>query len=296
MKTRRFTNPALAGHPLWRGMVAVACVAGLGGFMAFETLFAPKAELWPRWLAHDPASAARIDHDPWDKFLGRYLKRNGDGVTRLAYGRVTAADKKLLHGYLDGLRKTPIGRYNRDEQLAYWINLYNALAVRLVIRYSPVASIQDIDISPGLFGRGPWERKLLEVDGEPVSLNDIEHRILRPIWGDPRIHYGVNCAAVGCPSLLPRAFTAANAETLLEYGARLYVNDPRGARVENGRLTVSKIYAWFQEDFGGSEQGVIAHLRRHADPTLARALAGVTTIQAYEYDWRLNGQENHGGS
>ncbi len=129
---------------------------------------------------------------------------------------------------------------------------------------------------------------LIEVEGEAVSLNDIEHRILRPIWRDPRVHYALNCASIGCPDLRAAAFTAENAEALLDTAARAYVNHPRGARVENDRLTVSSIYAWFREDFGGTEAGVIAHLKRYAGPELAKALETATDIGGYEYDWALN--------
>ena len=135
--------------------------------MFLEAALAPKADLWPRWQAHDPASIARIDHGDWDRFLKAYLRTSPDGVNRLDYGSVTDADKKALHGYLARLRLTPIAGFRRVEQLAYWINLYNALTVRLVLVYYPVKSIRDIDVSSSLFG-GPWNRKLLEVLGEPV--------------------------------------------------------------------------------------------------------------------------------
>ncbi len=270
-----------------RCLLAGLCVAALSGFMFLESLLAPKAELWPRWQAHDAASTAVIDHGPWDRLLGTYIRSGKDGINRFLYGRITDADKTALHGYLNRLRSTPIGRFNRAEQKAYWINLYNALTVQLVIGFYPVESIKDIDVSAGIFG-GPIDRKLLEIGGETVSLNDIEHRILRPIWRDPRIHYAVNCASLGCPNLMAQAYTGANTETLLDHAAQNYVNHPRGARVEDGRLIVSKIYAWFVDDFGGSEEGVLAHLRHLAEPPLARALKGRTGIDDYEYDWRLN--------
>ena len=275
-----------------RGLLAGLGMAALGmplaGFMFLETALAPKADLWPRWQAHDAKSRIIIDHTEWNRFLKAYLKRGADGINRVAYGRVTGADKKALNDYLARLRSIPIRRFNRAEQLAYWINLYNALTVRLVLEYFPVNSIKDIDIFSGLFG-GPWDRKLLEVDGAPMSLNDIEQRILRPIWRDSRIHYAVNCASIGCPNLLPRAFTGDNAGTLLDYAAQAYINHPRGARIEDGRLIVSKIYAWFADDFGGSDETVIVHLRALAEPLLAKALEGRTTIDDYEYDWGLNG-------
>jgi len=265
--------------------------AALSGFMFLEAALAPKADPWPRWQAFEAVSTAVMDHHPWDQFLKKYLKPAPDGVNRVAYGRVTGDDRRALYEYLVALRLTSIERFNRAEQLAYWINLYNALTVRLVLKFNPVNSIKDIEISSNPLGRifsGPWDHKLLDVRGEPLSLNDIEHRILRPIWGDPRIHYAVNCAAVGCPNLQPLALTDANTETLLDHAAQNYVNSPRGTRVEDGQLIVSKIYAWFVDDFGNSEEGVLAHLRYLAEPPLARALEGRTPIDDYEYDWGLN--------
>jgi hypothetical protein len=259
----------------------------LSGFLFLEAALAPDADLWPRWQAHDPASTARIDHGDWDRFLKRYLQAGADGINRIAYGRVTGPDTQALHGYLARLRLTPIDGFNRAEQMAYWINLYNALTVRLVLEFHTVQSIQDINVSSSLFA-GPWDRDLLEVLGEPMSLNDIEHRILRPIWRDPRIHYAVNCASIGCPNLQPVAFTGASAAGLLDRAARQYINHWRGARVTEGKLTASKIYLWFAEDFGG-EDGVLRHLRLYAEPELAAALSAIQSIDDYEYDWGLNG-------
>ncbi len=260
----------------------------LAAVLAPAAIAAPKAELWDRWTAHDPASSAVIDHTAWDGFVARNLRDGDDGVVRIAYGEVSAADRAALDGYLESLSRVAIGEHSRDEQRAYWINLYNALTVTVVLDHYPVASIRDIRISPGLFSSGPWGKKLLEVEGESLSLDDVEHRILRPIWKDPRIHYAVNCASIGCPNLMKRAFTAENAEALLEEGARAYVNHPRGARVEGGRLRTSSIYEWFKEDFGGTDAGVIEHLRRYAEPPLAAALGEVDRISGDDYDWALN--------
>ena len=183
----------------------------------------------------------------------------------------------------------PISRYSRDEQLAYWINLYNALTVQAVLDDYPVESIRKISISPGLFSIGPWDRKLIRIEGEDLTLNDIEHRILRPIWQDPRIHYAVNCASISCPNLMPTAFTGANADELMTAGAREYINSPRGVTVRNGRLYVSSIYDWFDDDFGGTDARVIAHLREYASPALDAKLARISRISGDDYDWDLNG-------
>ena len=250
---------------------------------------APAADLWPRWTAHDAASGLAVDHGAWSAFLGRYLvTAHPSGINRLRYEDVTPADRAGLAAYLDRLQAVPISRYRRPEQRAYWINLYNALTVRVVLDHLPVLTIRDIDISPGWFSDGPWDASLARVEGEPLTLNDIEHRILRPIWRDPRLHYAVNCASLGCPNLAPTAYTAANSEALLEQAARAYVNHPRGAAFRDGDLVVSSIYRWFQEDFGGSEAGVLRHLRRYAAGRLAERLRDHRGGLDHAYDWTLN--------
>jgi Protein of unknown function, DUF547 len=274
---------------LLRRLAIMALLAlPLAGFASLETLFAPSAELWPRWQQHDPAATTRLDHGAWDALLTRYRRVGADGIARFAYGGVSAADRTALKAYIGGLQATAVSGLARGEQLAFWVNLYNALTIETVLAHYPVASIRDINISPGLFATGPWDKKLVTIEGERVSLNDIEHRILRPIWRDPRIHYVVNCASLGCPDLPPQALTAANVETVLEGQARSYVNHPRGVELAAGGLRVSSIYTWFSEDFGGSEASVIEHLRRHAEPGLAERLARVTAIAGHGYDWALN--------
>lgn len=253
----------------------------------FERLFAPKAQLWERWTAHAEGTQGAIDHSPWNRFLASYVSEDVQGVNRVAYAAVTETDERALATYIDQLASIPIRDYPRAEQLAYWINLYNALTVNVVLDHYPVDSIRDIDISPGLFADGPWGKKLVSIEGVQVSLDDIEHRILRPIWQDPRIHYAVNCAAEGCPDLQREAFTAANTEGLFDAGARAYVNDPRGVRIETGKLIVSSIYLWFEQDFR-PVGGVLAHLQRHAEPGLAARLEAFNSIDDHQYDWTLN--------
>lgn len=267
---------------------ALLCGLALAAAIPGPVYAAPRPDPWPHWSASDEASLAGIDHTAWDGFLARYLVQGIDGINRLAYGRVVPADREALGIYIDTLGGLPITAYRRVEQLAYWINLYNALTVRTVLDRYPVASILDIGISPGLFSRGPWGKKLLRVEGEEISLDDIEHRILRPLWRDPRLHYALNCASTGCPNLQSRAFTAATAEATLDQGTRAYVNHPRGVLVEGGRLFVSSLYVWYKADFGGTDVGVIAHVRRYAAPPLAASLADLAVIAGDRYDWSLN--------
>jgi len=248
---------------------------------------APKADIWERWTAADPASTATIDHSAWDRFLDRHLRTSPDGINRVAYGRVGDRDRRALQGYIAGLSALRISDYSRREQFAYWINLYNAITVAVVLDHYPVATIRNIDIPSGRFSNGPWRRKLLRVEGEALSLDDIEHRILRPIWKDPRIHFAVNCASLGCPNLLGAAFTADRMEDMLDEATRGYVNHPRGAQMAGGKLYLSTLFKWYGADFG-NEAAIVKFVRRHAEPSLADSLGDIGRFSDGGYDWSLN--------
>lgn len=248
---------------------------------------APKSELWDVWLAAAETETLQPDHSYWQRFLQRHLTSSGKGINLVDYSGALA-ERQQLDAYLGALQEVPVSRLTRPQQRAYWINLYNATTVATILRHYPVDSIRDIDISPGLFADGPWGQKLLHIEGFDLSLDDIEHRILRPIWKDNRLHYALNCASIGCPNLQSQAFTATNTEQLLEAAARAYINHPRGVKIANGKLQVSSIYNWFQEDFGNSELGVTAHLKRYAEAGLLQQLEAVDGIDRYEYDWSLN--------
>jgi hypothetical protein len=253
---------------------------------------APKAELWPRWQKHDPANRKTIDHYEWDRFLKQYVVApHPSGINRVRYHAVTVETAKSLKAYLQAMQDAAISNYNRAEQKAYWINVYNAVTVDLILRRLPVKSIRDINISPGLLARGPWGAKLISVEGERLSLDDIEHRILRPIWKDPRVHYALNCASLGCPNLQPAAFTAENTEALLERGAAEFINHPRGVTIQKGRLQVSSIYVWFQEDFGRDPEDLMKHWQKYARAQLADELEKYSGGLSHDYDWRLNDVE-----
>ena len=274
---------------LFVGMVLLApLLAPSPATAAFESLFAPKARLWQRWSVHDAGSRATIDHQAWDRILKRTIKPGPEGLNRIAYAAFSPEQKKGLASYVRALSAIKISRYARSEQFAYWVNLYNALTVRVVLERYPVKSIRDIDISPGLFADGPWGKKLVSVEGHKLSLDDIEHRVLRPIWRDARIHYVVNCAAYSCPNLRPSALTSANTEDVLEAAARDYVNSPRGVRFERGRMVVSSLYVWYASDFGGSDAKIIGHLMRYARGPLKAKLAKISSLDKHAYDWKLN--------
>lgn len=245
---------------------------------------APKPELWEFWDEHGTDSGT-VSHQAWSEFLSQYISME-DGVALLDYGGVSDADKSSLDDYVDMLGQTKARSLSKEEQLAYWINLYNSLTVKTVLENYPVPSIRNI--SSGFLPTGPWDDKLITVEGEELSLNDIEHRILRPIWKDARLHYAVNCASIGCPNLADTAYTAENTESLLESGANAYVNHSRGVEVQNGKLYVSSIYEWFAEDFGSNDAEIIEHLKQYAGDELTAELDNISSIADDDYDWSLN--------
>jgi len=243
------------------------------------TAWAAGLEPWEFWLPSNPDGAA-VDHAPWQGFLDRYLVELSDGSTRVRYDDVTAADRKALDGYLATLSGLDPRRLSRDAQLAYWINLYNAATVDLILDHYPIDSIRDVD--------DPWGRPVATVMGRALTLGDIEHGIVRAVFGDPRIHYALNCASIGCPNLAGAPYAAETLEVMLDAAARAYVNHPRGVQVTDGEVVVSKIYGWYREDFGAGEADVLDHIRAYADPPLLEALDGRDDIDSYAYDWSLN--------
>jgi hypothetical protein len=271
-------------------------ILSLVAFVLYKTsgIAAPKSELWPRWQTHNAENREVIDHSAWGIILKKYLVTSQltmessapVGINLLQYGGVSKIDYDLLKIYLTTLEGIPISSFSRPEQRAFWINLYNAATVNLILEHYPVESITKISFS--FFSFGPWDEELLTIEGEELSLNDIEHRILRPIWQDPRIHYALNCASIGCPNLQPLAFTAKNTDSLLETGASEYINHPRGAKKEDKKLWLSKIFEWYQDDYGGNEAGVLIHIQKYAKENLANSLYEDELEIEYHYDWRLN--------
>ena len=234
------------------------------------------------------SSEQRVDHSAWDQILATYLTLTPDNRTVFDYAGVSDAHKKTLKDYIARLEATDPTKLSRDEAFAFWANVYNAVTIDVVLDNFPVKSIMSIrsGITPG-----PWRRKLISIGGEKLSLNHVEHQILREYFGDNRVHYAVNCASYGCPNLATKAFTAENLEEMLNAGARDYINHDRGVRVENGKIIASSIYKWFKEDFGDNDAGVLEHARKFADPELKAALDGATKVDKFDYDWSLNSPE-----
>jgi hypothetical protein len=226
-------------------------------------------------------------HAAFDALLARRARNSRDGVVRVDYAgwKASAADRAALTAYIAALSRVNPHSLTRPEQFAFWANLYKAVTIDVVLDNWPVRSIRDI--RSGL-RPGPWRRKLATVGGVELTLDDMEHNILRRSWSDPRVHYAVNCASISCPSLPLRAFRGATLGPALDTAARAYVNTPRGVRFDGDVLVVSSIYKWYAADFGGSDARVIAHLRRYANEPLKTRLQAATRIGRDAYDWSIN--------
>ena len=236
-------------------------------------------------------SAAADDtalHQPWDDILGTYVIEYNDGVNRFDYGALlaNADDSAKLDAYLEGFADFDVETLEENEQFAAYSNIYNALTVQHIVGRYPVKSIRSGYLV------GPWKRVFTVINGEEVSLDHIEHEILRVDFDDPRVHYAVNCAAFSCPNLQDEAWFGATLDSELDRAAAEFVNNPRGVTIrDNGTLQVSTIYKWFREDFGGSNEGVIDHLVKYAEPELAAQIEAKRRITKHEYDWSLNNVE-----
>ena len=252
-----------------------------------HALFVPKSDAWELWRPAAPSQQIAVDHSVWGELLSRYLDDSHvSGVNRFDYEAVTNEDTERLDGYIESLAALPTDQLTADQQQAYWINLYNAITVQLIVENPGVDSIREI--KDGLFSIGPWGREVVTVAGTPLSLNDIEHRILRPLYQDARVHFAVNCASIGCPNLQSVPFTAANLDALMDDAAREYLAHPRGLSIDGNTLRMSTIFKWFADDFGDSQAELLAWLAPFAPEESRQALSAWQGRVKYDYDWALN--------
>ena len=242
------------------------------------------------WLTSNETNTTAIDHQSWQLILNKYLISNDpSGVNLFDYKQVSSKDKKTLEKYLISLQERDPRSYNKAEQKAYWINLYNALTVQLILNNYPVESITKLGNT--FFSFGPWDDDAAGIAGITLSLNDIEHKILRPIFKDPRIHYAVNCASYSCPNLSGQAYTSSNTDQLLNDGAFEYINHPRAVKFDGDDLLLSSIYDWYLIDFGDNTTSLLNHLKQYASDSLKKKLMSFDVESDdidHHYNWQLN--------
>lgn len=210
-----------------------------------------------------------MSHAAFDRLLSRYVSADG----RVDY-RNFRSEKDALQEYIRNLEKATILKsLNKDEELAYWINLYNAATVFLVLENYPVSSIMDINDGK------PWDLKVAEVGGRSLSLNEIEHDIIRKKFEEPRIHFAVNCAAVSCPKLRNEAYIATKLDQQLTSQKESFLDNSSKNFFEGNPVKVSKIFDWYREDFGSLHRYLADYLPE---------FAGLPQIGFMEYNWDLN--------
>jgi len=220
-----------------------------------------------------------VTHEIWDGLLKKHVDSTG-----FVNYRGMVRDSGELNRYLQLLENAhPNDKYwSRNEQMAYWINAYNAFTVQLIVRNYPVKSIKDI--KSGLaFVNSVWDIKFIRLQGFEYDLNNIEHNILRPVFRDARVHAAINCASYSCPRMLNDAFTAQNLESQLDAAMRGFVNDPLRNRIGPDKAEISEIFKWFKGDF--ERDGTLRDfLNRYSKVKLTKS----TEISHIDYNWALN--------
>jgi Protein of unknown function, DUF547 len=231
-------------------------------------------------LAVAPAAAAPFDHSAWNGILQRRVDDQG----RVAYRTLAAEDRAALDGYLAALAAADPAGWPRAEQIAFWINAYNATIVAAILEgYSAESVLSRYQ----LFAR--HTRKLA---GRERTPDQIEKRILLG-FGEPRVHFAIVCASSSCPRLRRQAWTGDGLDADLDQAARRFLADPKRNQVSAGAdpIRLSMIFKWYQKDFGGSEDAVRTWVGRHSDDTTRRSLLeGRPAIEYLDYDWTMNAQ------
>ena len=242
------------------------------------------------WSACAAAQGFDHAHAAWDALLKKHVVLVAGGkASQLRYAAL-ARDRGALKSYLQALSVVPedeFARWTRPQQMAFLINAYNALAAeKILTRYPDIRSIWDFG---KIFGN-PFKDEFFSLLGRKASLDWIEHEALRPRYRDPRVHYAVNCASVGCPMLREEAYVAARLDSQLDDQARRFLSDRSRNRYAGGRLEVSRIFDWFEEDFAPRERYFAAHAGLLAtDEAARRAIEeGRTPFAFLDYDWTLN--------
>ena len=230
----------------------------------------------------------QADHRNWDALLRKYVDRNGnvDYPAWISDGR----DRDAVRDYLNQLTKVDTtARATRNGEMAFWINTYNALTIEGIMRVFPTTSIKNH--APDANGFNIWDDFKIPVDGRSYSLNDIEHKVLRPL-GDARIHFAIVCASKGCPQLSQRAYFAESLDQQLTNNARLFFQNPEKFSYDLRRrqLNLSPIVKWFAEDFGRDDGERLRYLAQFMpdENSVRLARSGAAKVSYLDYDWSLN--------
>lgn len=212
----------------------------------------------------------KFSHGPFDALLKKVVSSSG-----VVDYPLLKSNMQDLNSYCKSLEDNPpLSSWGKNEKLAYWMNAYNAYTLKLIAENYPLQSITD------LHGGKPWDKKWINLDSKSLSLNDIENVIIRPTFKDARIHFAVNCAAKSCPPIANYAFTSRNVNSKMEALTKSFINSSSNS-ITKDKISVSKIFDWYKEDFGKLIDFINKYSDVQVDPN--------AQIEYMEYDWSLNG-------
>ncbi len=241
------------------------------------------------------SAQTRFDHSPFGALLRRHVH---DGF--VDYQAFRQAPEFAV--YLDALARFDPAVLGRDDRLAFWINAYNAYTIALILKHNETESIRNINKSLGIFkGLGPWNERIAVIDGRAYGLDHIEQKIIRPEFREPRIHFALVCAAIGCPPLRTEAYVGDRLDAQLDDQARIFlVETPEKNRVdvENRRVFVSEVFRFrdYENDFGGNDAAIGRYIAQFwpAGPERDVLESGAFELSYTHYDWTLNSVEQRG--
>jgi hypothetical protein len=230
---------------------------------------------------------AEPDYTVWNRLLAGYY----DPARGMDYAGLKAKDAKALQTLRQQLGRVNVAALNPKQQLAYWINVYNINTVATIVEHYPVDSIRDISTDP-IIRLNVFKKPRVPFGSQLLSLDDVEHRKIREVFRDARIHFAINCAAKSCPPIRPEAFTGAQLDAQLDEQARRFLTAHVRLVRDGGELTLhtTKIMDWFGDDFDKWGGGRVAFIRRHlpADKQQLIAQAKEIDVEYDDYDWALN--------
>ncbi len=271
-----------------KNMLIVVGMVLVVGLIMINNSAVAKEPLGRTWPAAQQISMSQVNHSTYDALLKKYV--DGDGYVNYKTWHATPADRQALQQYLLHLSQaSPTAQVSRDEQLAFWINAYNAVTLEGILQVYPTDSIRKHTAKIG--GYNIWDDLPLLVGGRPYSLNDIEHKVLRKM-GEPRIHFAIVCASVGCPRLLNEAYTSATLEAQLALNSTDFFSRQQNFMVDqSGTMHLSSILDWFGEDFGANQAQKFTYLQPYI-PEQARqfVISPQAKVKYQEYSWSLNDQ------
>ncbi|UOG77103.1 DUF547 domain-containing protein [Hymenobacter tibetensis] len=227
--------------------------------------------------------AAGIDHSAYDKLLKKYVNEKG-----LVNYKGWKTEQAAFNQYLQLLSKNaPTNSWSKAEQMAYWINAYNAYTIRLILDHYPLQSIKDIGTKIQIpFVTTPWASKFFTIGGKKMSLDNIEHGILRKDYNDPRIHFALVCASISCPRLRNEAYIATKLESQLQDQGRDFLNNPTKNKPGKTSAQLSKYFDWYKGDWTSNGQTVVGWVNKYATTKLDNG----AKISYLDYNWQLNEQ------